>query len=40
MIECERCGYEFDGTAYRWLCPRCKQKADCCSGAPCPIPQG
>lgn len=37
MIECERCGLEFDGTHYRWLCPGCKQKADCCSGAPQPV---
>lgn len=42
MIECERCGFEFDGTAFRWLCPGCKQKADCCSGAPLPsgLPSG
>lgn len=38
VIECERCGLEFDGTHYRWLCPGCKQKADCCSGSPQPIP--
>lgn len=33
---CERCSREFDPIAHRWLCPHCKHKADCCSGAPLP----
>ena len=38
MVECENCGFPYDGTAYRWLCPRCKFKGNCCEGAPCPVP--
>jgi hypothetical protein len=34
MIECDGCGFPYDGTRHRWLCPRCKLKSSCCEGAP------
>ena len=37
MTECFWCGTEFDGTYYRWLCPTCGAKANCCEGEPCRI---
>lgn len=37
MIECDGCGHVYDGTAYRWLCPRCHLKSSCCEGAPLPV---
>lgn len=36
MIECDNCGHVYDGTRQRWLCPVCKFKESCCSGAPLP----
>lgn len=39
MIECDGCGFPYDGTRHRWLCPRCKLKSSCCEGAPC-YPEG
>lgn len=37
MIECDYCGLPYDGTAQRWLCPRCKMKSSCCEGSPLPV---
>ena len=34
MIECDGCGFIYDGTKYRWLCPECHLKSSCCEGAP------
>ena len=34
MTECVNCGAEFDPIKYRWLCPTCHFKAECCDGAP------
>ena len=37
MIDCENCERPFEPVLSRWLCPYCKWKADCCTGAPLPI---
>lgn len=37
MIACDSCGDIFEPVASRWLCPRCKFKANCCDGEPQPI---
>ena len=36
MIDCENCERPFEPVTSRWLCPHCKWKADCCTGAPQP----
>ena len=38
MTECFWCGITYDGTYYRWLCPNCGAKGNCCEGEPCPMP--
>lgn len=33
--ECQACGFgPYDGTHYRWRCPSCGMKDNCCDGAP------
>jgi hypothetical protein len=34
MTECFWCNTEYDGTYYRWLCPTCGAKGNCCEGEP------
>lgn len=34
MIECLNCGDVFDPVRYRWRCPKCGLKANCCEGEP------
>ena len=36
-MPCDFCGEEFDPISTRWLCPQCKTKRNCCSGAPLPF---
>lgn len=40
MVECFWCDIEFDGTYYRYLCPSCGVKVNCCDGAPLPAKEG
>jgi hypothetical protein len=36
VIDCEQCERPFEPVTFRWLCPYCKWKADCCTGEPLP----
>lgn len=33
-MDCDYCGEVFDPISTRWLCPVCRQKANCCEGSP------
>lgn len=33
-MDCDYCGEVFDPISTRWLCPACRQKANCCEGSP------
>ncbi len=33
-FRCGNCGYPYDPTATRWMCPECRWKDTCCEGAP------
>ena len=35
-MDCENCSGSFDPISYRWKCPHCGWKADCCTGMPLP----
>lgn len=35
VIQCFNCGFEYDGTRFRWLCPQCGMKDTCCDGEAC-----
>lgn len=36
-MTCLSCGRDYDPIKYRWLCPYCLFKANCCDGAPQPL---